>query len=201
MFSTNKLRAQVALRGGFAYSNKYLVTFTRVPDGLISSSARTLQYLCENTSLPTRSIQAQDKIIYGTSYQMPYKHAYGEISMTFYLTEDMQSKAFFDTWLNLIVDPDTGDIGYYDKYCGTVRIGMYGRDVEDPNSATPVYEVELENIWPSFVAEVAMTHASGGEIAKLPVTFQYKRWKVTEAPAATTAIQDVQNLTGTTTGF
>ena len=46
-----------------------------------------------------------------------------------------------------------------------------------------------------------MTHASGGEIAKLPVTFQYKRWKVTEAPAATTAIQDVQNLTGTTTGF
>ena len=175
MFSTNKLRAQVALRGGFAYSNKYLVTFTRVPDGLISSSARTLQYLCENTSLPTRSIQAQDKIIYGTSYQMPYKHAYGEVSMTFYLTEHMSTKKFFDSWLNKIVDPHTGDLGYYNDYTCDIKISMLPSSAVDENSSSH-YGVKLLNAWPSIVAEVAMTHASGGEIAKLPVTFQYKKW-------------------------
>jgi hypothetical protein len=131
---------------------------------------------------------------------MPYKHAYGEISMTFYLTEDMQSKAFFDAWLNKIINPITGDIGYYEDYTSTIKIGMYARGAGSV-SDSPVYEVELENAWPSIVAEVAMSHSAGGEIAKLPITFQYKKWKVTVAPGATTAVQDVQNLTGTTTGF
>ena len=200
MFNPSRLKSEVSVRGGFAYANKYQVLFTRVPAGLQSDATRLLQYTCENTSLPTRSIQASEKLIYGTSYQMPYKHAYGEISMTFYLTEDMQSKAFFDAWLNKIINPITGDIGYYENYTSTIKIGMYARSaasVSDP----PVYEVELENAWPSIVAEVAMSHSAGGEIAKLPITFQYKKWKVTDAPGATTAVQDVQNLTGTTTGF
>ena len=32
-------------------------------------------------------------------------------------------------------------------------------------------------IWPSIVAEVQLTHGGGNEIARLPVTMQYKMWK------------------------
>ena len=71
MFNPSRLKAQVSMRGGFAYANKYQVLFTKVPAGLSTDSTKLLQYTCENTSLPTRSIQASEKLIYGTSYQMP----------------------------------------------------------------------------------------------------------------------------------
>ncbi len=182
MFNPDRLRGQIENYGGFAFANKYLVMLTDLPTGLSATEAKLLQYTCENTSLPTRSIQASEKLIYGTSYQMPYKHAYGEISMTFYLTENMQSKSFFDRWLDKIVDPNTGDIGYYEDYTCNITVGMYARSDDSPFGNTPKYEVQLESAWPSIVAEVAMSHAAGGEIAKLPITFQYKKWKVTQGP-------------------
>ena len=168
MFSTNKLKAAVSNNGGFAFTNKYLVSFNNLP--VAFSDFRLLSLTCENTSLPTRSIQASEKLIYGTSYQMPYKHAYGEISMTFYLTENMQSKSFFDRWLDKIVDPNTGDIGYYEDYTCNITVGMYARSDDSPFGNTPKYEVQLESAWPSIVAEVAKSQSAGGEVAKLPIT-------------------------------
>ena len=32
-------------------------------------------------------------------------------------------------------------------------------------------------MWPSIVAEVQLSHGGGNEIARLPVTMQYKMWK------------------------
>ena len=175
MFSTNKLRSKISSHGGFAKANKYKVEFLNTPTLAGLSDLGLLTMTCENTALPTRSIQASEKLIYGTSYQMPYKHAYGEVSMTFYLTEHMSTKKFFDSWLNKIVDPHTGDLGYYNDYTCDIKISMLPSSAVDENSSSH-YGVKLLNAWPSIVAEVAMTHASGGEIAKLPVTFQYKKW-------------------------
>ena len=175
MFSTDKLRSKIDSHGGFAFANKYKVEFLNPPTLTGLSDLKLLTMTCENTALPTRSIQASEKLIYGTSYQMPYKHAYGEVSMTFYLTEHMSTKKFFDSWLNKIVDPHTGDLGYYNDYTCDIKISMLPSSAVDENSSSH-YGVKLLNAWPSIVAEVAMTHASGGEIAKLPVTFQYKKW-------------------------
>jgi hypothetical protein len=183
MFSTDNLQTSLTRRGGFAFTGKYLVSFLNAPSGL-NVPSKLLSMTCENTTLPTRSIQASDKLIYGTSYQMPYKHAYGEISMTFYLTKDMAAKTLFDKWLNLIVDPTTGDLGYYEDYTCDINVAMFGKDVADPTmlGATADYAVKLIRAWPSIVAEVAMTHSGGGDIARLPITFQYKKWENSSWP-------------------
>ena len=39
-------------------------------------------------------------------------------------------------------------------------------------------KIKLEKAWPSIVAEVQLTHSAGNEITRLPVTFQYKRWRI-----------------------
>jgi hypothetical protein len=175
MFNPDKLKDVVGNHGGFAFSDKYLVEFLSMPSLRFEfQDLKLLSLTCENTSLPTRSIQASEKLIYGTSYQMPYKHAYGEISMTFYLTEDLVLKSFFDAWLDKIIDPLTGDIGYYKDYTCDIKISKFKRSATNEN-ANPAYAVKLFSAWPSIVAEVAMTHAST-DIAKLPITFQYKKW-------------------------
>ena len=91
-FDIQKLRDITAPRGGLATAEKYQVSFFNLPSGLDISITNTLTFYCETVALPTKSISASDKMIYGTSYQMPYRHAFQELSMSFYLTDDMLVK-------------------------------------------------------------------------------------------------------------
>ena len=176
-FSTNKLKSFASLRGGFATSESFQVSFTAkiLPLSKIGIKPE-ITYLCENVALPTKSISGADKLIYGLNYQMPYRHTYPEIAMTFYCTKNMDEKKAFDKWQNLIINPKTGDLSYYDDYTCDITIKKFHRDAID-FSSTPVYTIKLEKAWPSIVAEVQLTHSAGSEITRLPVTFQYKKWR------------------------
>jgi len=175
VFSPNKLRSIVAARGGFATSEKFEVIFTASKWNLSSIGINSdFKYLCENVALPTKSISGTDKFIYGINYQMPYRHAYPEIAMTFYCTKHMAEKKAFDKWQNGIVNPHTGDLSYYDEYTCDITVKKFHKDAVD--FTKPVYAIKLEKAWPSIVAEVQLTHSAGNEITRLPVTFQYKKW-------------------------
>ena len=174
-FNPQKLRDIVAIRGGLATNEKYQVSFFNLPSGLDISITNTLTFYCETVALPTKSISASEKMIYGTSYQMPYRQAFQELSMTFYLTDDMAQKKFFDNWQALIVDPTTGDLKFHDNYTCNMKIKKYGH-LASGFGDTPTYEIEIFKAWPSIVAEVQLSHGGGNEIARLPVTMQYKKW-------------------------
>ena len=181
-FSQEKIRSVVSRRGGFSTSEKFHIIFTASEN--ISGSTNEvltllgndadLSYLCENVALPTKSISGVDKLIYGVNYQMPYRQAFPEIAMTFYCTKDMIEKKTFDLWQELIVNPTTGDLKFYEDYVCDITISKFAKDAIDFN-ATPVYKIILEKAWPSIVAEVQLTHSAGNEITRLPVTFQYKK--------------------------
>ena len=174
-FDIQKLRDIIGPRGGLATAEKYQVSFFNLPSGLDISITNTLTFYCDSVALPTKSISASDKMIYGTSYQMPYRHAFQELSMSFYLTDDMEQKKFFDNWQALIVDPTTGNLGFHDDYTCNMKIKKYGTLAQGFGD-TPKYEIEIIRAWPSIVAEVQLTHGGGNEIARLPVTMQYKKW-------------------------
>ena len=115
-FSPDKLRAEINPEGGFATNERYQVEFTgNIIDDIDpdSKTKRRLQFLCENVSIPTKSISASDKFIYGLNYQMPYRQTFAEASMNFYVTDGMKEKTFFDNWQNKIVDLKTGDLKFH----------------------------------------------------------------------------------------
>lgn len=169
-FSPNTLRSTVSRRGGFATSEKFQIIFQNPPVTLTD-----LTYLCENVALPTKSISGVDKLIYGVNYQMPYRQAFPEIAMTFYCTKYMAEKQAFDRWQNTIIDTTTGDLSFYEDYTCNIIIHKFHKDAVDFNN--PVYSIILEKAWPSIVAEIQLSHSQGNEITRLPVTFQYKKWK------------------------
>lgn len=176
-FSPDTLKAVIGNRGGLATAEKFEVIFMGGPQGLDTNTKRDLQFLCENVALPTKSLSAGEKSIYGISYQMPYKVAYQELSMTFMLTDDMAQKKFFDAWQNKIIDPDSGNLKFYEDYTCKMLIRKHGRRSLDFGGGGRVpYEITIEGAWPSIVAEVQLTHGGGNEVARLPVTMQYKRW-------------------------
>jgi len=175
-FSPDTLKAIIGNRGGLATAEKFEVIFSgNGVQNLDTSVNRDLQFLCENVALPTKSLSAGEKSIYGIAYQMPYKMAYQELSMTFMLTEDMAQKKFFDAWQNKIIDPDSGNLKFYEDYVSTILIRKHKRTSSDFGASVP-YEITLQGAWPSIVAEVQLSHGGGNEVARLPVTMQYKKW-------------------------
>ena len=177
-FSPDKLRATIANRGGLATTEKFEVLFVDLPTGLDNNNvARELRILAENVALPTKSISAQEKFINGVAYQLPYRQAFQELSMTFLLTDDMTQKKFFDEWQNKIISPTTGNLEFYDNYTCKILIRKHGnKSLDFGNGESVPYEITIEKAWPSIVAEVQLSHGGGNEIARLPVTMQYKRW-------------------------
>ena len=177
-FSPEKIRSIVNKNGGFSTSERFQIKFTGGGSDFLTTQFgknADLAYLCENVALPTKSIMGADKLIYGLNYQMPYRHSYPEVSMTFYCTKNMPEKFAFDEWQTYIINPKSGDIGFHANYTCDIEIRKYSRDASE-FSDPPVYAIKIEKAWPSIVAEVQLTHSAGNEITRLPVTFQYKKW-------------------------
>ena len=69
-FSPSTLRAEINPEGGFATNERYQVIFSDIPSNIDpdSKTNRRLQFLCDSVAIPTKSIAAQDKFLYGDRY-------------------------------------------------------------------------------------------------------------------------------------
>ena len=176
-FSPDTLKSQILPEGGFATNERYQVIFTGLPSGIDPDSKTNirLQFLCDSVAIPTKSIAAVDKFIYGVSYQVPYRQTFAEVSMNFLITDKMKEKVFFDNWQKKIVNETTGDLKFYNNYTCDIIIKRFSKTASDFIDA--MYEIKIDRAWPSIVSEVQLNHAGGGEPVRLPVTFQYKKWR------------------------
>ena len=176
-FSPDTLKSQILPEGGFATNERYQVIFTGLPSGIDPDSKTNirLQFLCDSVAIPTKSIAAVDKFIYGVSYQVPYRQTFAEVSMNFLVTDKMKEKVFFDNWQKKIVNETTGDLKFYNNYTCDIIIKRFSKTASDFIDA--MYEIKIDRAWPSIVSEVQLNHAGGGEPIRLPVTFQYKKWR------------------------
>ena len=188
-FSPDTLRSLLDSHGGLAYNDKYMVTLNKPPGfdlpGQMAMRKR-LTMLCDTATLPTKSLATFEKTIYGPVKAMPYRMTFTEASMSFIMTDGMNEKKYFDEWQNKIIDPGSGNLGFFDDYICDINIKKFGRTAVD-SSESPTYEIILFDAWPSIVSEVQLSHSGGTEAMKLPVTFQFKKWESRGGGALSTA--------------
>ena len=176
IFSIDKLRTKI---GGFAKGNRYNVTI--VPPAFLASSTihtvpEKLQYLCESVSLPTKGIASNAHDIYGPPREIPYRETFTEAALSFILDDAFTVKRFFDDWQKNIIDPETGNVNYWNNFVATIYITRLSNDATSFADATDKYKIELREAYPSAVGEVALGHSQGTDILKLSVTFKYRKW-------------------------
>ena len=104
-----------------------------MPSGIDPDSKTNirLQFLCDSVAIPTKSIAAVDKFIYGVSYQVPYRQTFAEVSMNFLITDKMKEKVFFDNWQKKIVNETTGDLKFYNNYTCDIIIKRFSKTASD----------------------------------------------------------------------
>jgi len=181
---------------GLARTNRYKVTIG-TPDARRGSSewANTLKdvsLLCDAATLPGINVESMPHRIYGESREMPYGVSYQPITLNFYMDAPLNLKRLFDDWVASIIDPVSRSIGYYDDYRSNILIEMVDvQGIADVSQVANVqrdigkrpaiadrsrYKIELVDAWPKTVGDIPL-NLDSREVAKLPVTFQYKYWK------------------------
>ena len=173
VFGVETLKSKI---GGFAKGNRYNVTFSNLPAGLSTTVNENLQYLCESVSLPTKGIASNAHDIYGPPREIPYSETFTEAALSFILDDAFIVKEFFDTWQSNIINPETGNVNYWNNFVATINITRLSNDATSFADATDKYKIELREAYPSAVGEIALGHTQGGEILRLSVTFKYRKW-------------------------
>ena len=175
IFSVDKIRASV---GGFAKGNRYNVTI--IPPAFMSSASDVVskfQYLCEAISLPTKGLASNPQDIYGPPREIPYRETFTEAALSFILDDAFTLKRYFDTWQSNIINPETGNVAnYWNDFTGSILISRLPNAADNMAGGADKYKVELREVYPSAVGEIALGHTQGNEILRLSVTFKYRKW-------------------------
>jgi len=156
---TNRFEVMIATPAGMSTANKSYAKFTSL--------------YCEMASLPPVNISTKSFKIFGPTYQRPFGAEYGGegISLTFHVDRDMNLKKFFDEWSSLVVDPDSGLVGYQENYISTITL----RQLDEQENIT--YELELSEAFPRSVNLIELNNSAQNQTHRLNVLFAYHYWK------------------------
>ena len=177
-FNINDFTSVIAKRGGLQASNRYSVYITS-RGGDYKGVESDIPFLCEDVSLPGRSIATADFKTYGPVIKVGRESIYADLNLTFILTEDMAIKTYFDKWMNSVQNDTSYDPGYYRDYVGQIYIAALSQNTSarlpNVNYQLLNYAAMVEDGFPTAIADVPFSHGSNNTYAKLQVTFTYRR--------------------------
>ena len=78
--------------------------------------------MCNKVQIPEKNIQFGLYRHYGATFPFPTAVQYGTLTTTFYADGIMEIKNFFDQWQNLIWNPMTGNLNYYNEYTSSFDV-------------------------------------------------------------------------------
>ena len=158
-------------RNDLARPNRFDVNIP-IPLGLIQyiKTSTPLQYRCEATNLPGRTIATTEQKTYGPIEKYPYLSTYNDIDLTFIVSGDMTEKIFFDAWLNYVNPTQSNNFRYKTDYAVTLSVNQY----DQTNKLS--YTVGLFDAYPISVNQLDLDW-SNDSYHKLSVTFAYTYWK------------------------
>jgi hypothetical protein len=171
MATLNQFISQVKATG-LARDNKYLVSITP-PRALIGGGPRDamIRLLCQSVSMPGLNYVSNPVLTYGEQREVIYNRQYDPVSLEFVLDGKMDIKRYFDSWQQLMIDPVSRMVNYYENYIGTIDIAQLdGTDAENE-----IYSVKLHECYPKIVSPIQYS-AGAKDFTKLQVQIEYKYW-------------------------
>jgi hypothetical protein len=135
-------------------------------------SLRKVLLFCDQIQLPGVNYSTTQIRTFGEFRETPYEKLYDNLTMSFYVDNDMKIKGLFDEWIGSIQDPITRTFSYYDQYISEMKI-----EVQDLQNKTR-YEMTLYECYPKNIGSIQLDYANK-DYMKMQVTMQYKYWTAT----------------------
>lgn len=176
-FNITDFNSVIENRQGLQLSNRYAMYISPVKN-LASGIYNDIPLLCEEVSLPGRSIATADYKTYGPVIKVGRESIYADLNATFILTQDMRLKEYFDEWMNKVQNDVSYDPGYYRDYVTDIFVSVLSDNKRAALGISPEktnYTARIEDAFPTSMADVPLGHSSNNVYAKLQVTFTYRR--------------------------
>jgi len=143
---------------------------------LIQTGAQTyaLSLMCTTAQTNGRTINLVDSKNTGSLLQFPSGITKEPVELTFILTEPLLEQRIIDNWLDTIVDPYTGEMGYMDEYTTDIDIEQLS-NAEGLISQLPVYRTILHDAYPVSRGPLVYDNSSQNTFHTMNVSFTYKR--------------------------
>jgi len=184
MSSISEFQASLNRSSGMARANRYEVEIIAPANHPGGTDIRTINLHCSSITMPGHNLEQQTQRFGsepGTEIVTSHTFA-GNITATFYLDAGLETKAWFDKWQEMAVNPITHKAQYYDQYIGEMNIYQLSG-----NNRT--YGVRCEEVYPATVSPIEYTYESADTIAVLSVEFAYRKWREVDDTTSGTTIK------------
>jgi hypothetical protein len=135
-------------------------------------SFTTMNTYIRSSQIPGKAIEAEPGRMYGLPRLFPtnlkYEHTF---PLTFALSSDVRIRLLFDFWMNMVINPDTGDTGYYDEYARPFNFNIYGLDRHDD----VIMAMGAEEVYPIEIGAINLDQNASNTFATFNVVLAYRK--------------------------
>jgi hypothetical protein len=160
--------------GGMARANKYEIQITPPNKHPIKDvgTISTINLHCSTITMPGHNLEQQvQRLASAPAREIVTSHTYaGNISASFYLDANLETKSWFDAWQELSFNHITHKARYYDDYTSIMDIYQLGADGER------TYGIRCDEVYPATIGQIEYSYESTDTIATLPIEFAYRKW-------------------------
>ena len=164
------------------------------------------EFLVKSTTIPASTIGSYDVFYHGKAIHVAGDRTFDTWDTTIINDEDFGIRTTLESWMNSIsnhklntrnkdiFNTSEGDVA---KYKSTLKVHQFSKAGEELRT------YEFIGAWPSALSTINLDWATASEIEEYTCTWVYDSWHSTATGGGSTSqsITNVQNITGTTTGF
>lgn len=126
---------------------------------------------CQSVVLPEREVLTSEWREHGESRSFGIVHSHKPVTITYFCSEDMRERLFFEQWQDIIFNSGSKRRGFYDEYISTIEISKYNASWTDMTS-----RYRFNEAYPINIAAQTLVY-EGTSILRLDVTFKYRNYE------------------------
>ena len=199
-FNLSEFKSKTLKHGG-ARPSLFRVIFD-YPTNIVDPPTKA-SFLVKATTIPASTIGSYDVYYHGKAIKVAGDRSFDTWDTTIINDEDFGIRNTLENWMGSIADHKlntrkkevfTNEEGDQAKYKSTLKVSQFSKAGE--NLRTYIFT----GAWPSALSTINLDWSTASEIEEFTCTWVYDSWHVGEL-STSTVISNVQNITGTTTGF
>lgn len=144
-----------------------------------------LDFFCGGAELSGKNFATTEMRFYGPHFKLPYNPIFTDLSLSFYVSENMVERDFFDAWQYVVENPISRDFNYLSEYSTDIIVYQLNQ------LGTIKYGIQYFEAWPINVQQLELSYDQNDVVHRLPVQFSYTKWENVRLDTAADRIETV----------
>ncbi len=185
-FNVGKLKSALSTNGGLLEPNMGLLRMTEPP--CLRGDPRPSNFLCNSMNLPTRSLAVVDykRYNYGVTDKRVEGGAFGDLVLSFFVSNDGEPVLFFNEWFDNIFYTDASkgaeaespkglqvfNIKYREEYVTQLEVLVHSKTQDE------VFVYKFYEAFPTNIGDVQLEWSAQDQFAVIGIPFSYRFYTI-----------------------